>query len=93
MVAAITTPEQIAQLEKLMKILKDDTKRGQFKSQPNDTADAAGVNRNLGGIQDTIDELAAKWSVDELKLLAELNDKMFTKGLRETTTGIMAKQV
>jgi hypothetical protein len=93
MVTALTTPQQLVQLEKLMKILQNGTTRGQFKNNPNPTADAGGVDRTVPGIQATIDELAAKWSVDELKLLAELNDRMFNVGLREATTGIMAKQV
>jgi hypothetical protein len=91
------TPQQIDSLGKLMKILKDDTKRAQFKSAPDDTADAAGVDRSLPGIQDTITELADKnkWSLAELKMLAELNDKMLPK-LPEnpaSTTLKLAKQV
>jgi hypothetical protein len=91
----MATAKQVAQLDKLMQILKDDTKRGKFKSSPNPTADAEGVDRSVTGIQDTIDKLAAEWSVTELKKLADLNDKMF-KDLKEnpaSTTMVLAKQV
>jgi hypothetical protein len=88
----MATSDQVIQLANLMKVIKNDT--AGFVQDRNAAADAGGVKRGVQGIQATIDHLHANWSEAELKKLAVLNDEMFDKGIRESTTSqFMSKQV
>jgi len=88
----MATAEQVAQLEKLMGVISNETTRGKFKEDPNGTADEAGVKRTVKNIQGAIDYLATLEGA-ELRLIAGANKALFDLGLREKTTGILAKQV
>lgn len=89
------TPQQIDALDKLMKVITSASTRADFKTNANDAADAGGVNRSLPGIQATVDHLKGL-SDDQLKVIANLNQQMFSSGLIEnpaSTTLKLAKQV
>jgi hypothetical protein len=93
-----TTPvtnDQIKSLDKLMKLLSTSGGPASFLSDPNGSADAAGVNRSLSGIQQTIDSLAQE-SAQTLTAIAKVNRDMFAVGLIEnpaSTTLKLSKQV
>jgi hypothetical protein len=89
----MATAPQVTQLEKLMGVLSNETTRGEFKADPDGTADKAGVDRKVPRIQDAINYLGGL-DVSSLRLIADYNDKFHHLGLTEkTTAGILAKQV
>jgi hypothetical protein len=89
------TQQQIDSLDKLMKVVSNATTRANFKKDPDKAVKDANVDLTLPGINDTFLHLKAL-SDDQLQVIANLNQQMFTSGLVEnpaSTTLKLSKQV